>query len=97
MPSVLLPLHFTSSGTHARRLQATGRMNRMLYRRNAYRVFEEKSSWEGFEVLTPVVMKNSVVWDITPCRPLKVNRRYGGACQAYYSTPKMEVVCSVYF
>jgi hypothetical protein len=29
----------------------------------------------GFEVLTPVVMKSSVFWDITPCSPLKVNRR----------------------
>jgi hypothetical protein len=30
----------------------------------------------GFEVLTPVVMKNSVFWDITPCSPLKVKRRF---------------------
>jgi hypothetical protein len=26
----------------------------------------------GFEVLTAVVMKSSVFWDITPCSPLKV-------------------------
>jgi hypothetical protein len=25
-------------------------------------------------------MKNSIFWDITPCRPLKVNRRFGGTC-----------------
>jgi hypothetical protein len=31
----------------------------------------------GFEILTAVVMKNFVVWDITPCSPLKVNRRFG--------------------
>jgi hypothetical protein len=24
-----------------------------------------------FEVVTPVVMKNSVFWDVTPCSPLK--------------------------
>jgi hypothetical protein len=24
----------------------------------------------GFEALTPVVMKSSVFWDITPCSPL---------------------------
>jgi hypothetical protein len=30
----------------------------------------------GFEVLTAVVMKCIVLWDITPCSPLKVNRRY---------------------
>jgi hypothetical protein len=29
----------------------------------------------GFEVLTPVVMKSAVFWDITPCSPLKVNQR----------------------
>jgi hypothetical protein len=27
----------------------------------------------GFEVLAPVVMKNSVFWGITPRSPLKVN------------------------
>jgi hypothetical protein len=32
----------------------------------------------GFEVLTAVVMKISIFWDITPCTPLKVNRRFGG-------------------
>jgi hypothetical protein len=31
----------------------------------------------GFEVLTAVVMKISIFWDITPCSPLKVNRRFG--------------------
>jgi hypothetical protein len=27
-----------------------------------------------FEVLTAVVMKSSIFWDITPCNPLKVTR-----------------------
>jgi hypothetical protein len=31
----------------------------------------------GFEVLTAVVMKGSIFWDITLCSPLKVNRRFG--------------------
>jgi hypothetical protein len=33
----------------------------------------------GFEVLTAVVMKSTtrIFWDITPCAPLKVNRRLG--------------------
>jgi hypothetical protein len=34
----------------------------------------------GFEVLAAVGMKNSAFWDITPCTPLKVNRRFGGIC-----------------
>jgi hypothetical protein len=32
----------------------------------------------GFEVLTAVVMKSTIFWDITPCSPLKFNRRFGG-------------------
>jgi hypothetical protein len=32
----------------------------------------------GFEVLTAVVMKSTIFRDITPCSPLKVNRRFGG-------------------
>jgi hypothetical protein len=32
----------------------------------------------GFEVFTAVVMKSAISWDIMPCSPLKVNRRFGG-------------------
>jgi uncharacterized protein YjiK len=32
----------------------------------------------GFEVLTAVVMKSTIFWDIKPCSPLKVNRFFGG-------------------
>jgi hypothetical protein len=31
----------------------------------------------GFEVLTAVVRKSIIFWDITPCSPLKVNRYIG--------------------
>jgi hypothetical protein len=31
----------------------------------------------GSEVLTAVVMKSIIFWDITPCSQLKVNRRFG--------------------
>jgi hypothetical protein len=30
------------------------------------------------EVLTAVVLNNTIFWDITPCSPLKVNRSFGG-------------------
>jgi hypothetical protein len=33
-----------------------------------------ESSFVGFEVLTAVVMKSTIFWDITQCSPLKVNR-----------------------
>jgi hypothetical protein len=32
----------------------------------------------GFEVLTAVVMRSTIFWDITVCSPLSVNRRFGG-------------------
>jgi hypothetical protein len=59
----------------------------------------------GFEVLTAVVMKSSIFWDVSPCSPLKVNRRFGehvasifrvssGSCLAYSSTLKVEATCS---
>jgi hypothetical protein len=35
----------------------------------------------GFEVLTEVVMKSTILWDITPCSALKINRRFGGTCR----------------
>jgi hypothetical protein len=35
----------------------------------------------GFEVLTAMVMKNSISWDTKPCSPLKVNRSFGGICR----------------
>jgi hypothetical protein len=30
-----------------------------------------------FEVLTAVVMNSTIVWDVTPCSPMNVNRGYG--------------------
>jgi hypothetical protein len=28
-------------------------------------------------------LKSSIFWDITPCSPLKVNRRFGGTCRLH--------------
>jgi hypothetical protein len=36
-----------------------------------------------FEDSTAVVMKSSIFWDITPCSPLKVNRRFGWTCHLH--------------
>jgi hypothetical protein len=38
-------------------------------------------NYVGFEVLTAVVMKSSIFWDIRPWSPLKINRRFGGTCR----------------
>jgi hypothetical protein len=34
----------------------------------------------GFQVLTAVIMKSSIVWDIMSCSPLKANRSFRGIC-----------------
>jgi hypothetical protein len=34
----------------------------------------------GFEILTAVVLKSSIFWDIIPCSPLNVNQHFRGTC-----------------
>jgi hypothetical protein len=36
------------------------------------------------EVLVAVVMKSCIFWDMTPCSPLKINRRFRGTCFRIY-------------
>jgi hypothetical protein len=62
----------------------------------------------GFEVLTVVVMKSTILWDVTSCSPLRVNQHFGGTychqlqgrkirwflAQLIFSTLKMEAKCS---
>jgi hypothetical protein len=45
--------------------------------------FWKKESFAGFEVLKTVVMESSIFWNITPCSPLKVNRKLGGTCRLH--------------
>jgi hypothetical protein len=40
----------------------------------------------GFEVLTVVVMKSTIFWDIMPRSPLKVNWRFGALDLALLAT-----------
>jgi hypothetical protein len=37
----------------------------------------------GFEVLTPMVMKSCIFWDITQDNSLKLNWRFGGTCSLH--------------
>jgi hypothetical protein len=39
---------------------------------------KKKNKVVGFEVLTAVVMKSSVFWDVTLSSPLKVSQHLGG-------------------
>jgi hypothetical protein len=57
----------------------------------------------GSEVLTAVVMKSTVFWDITPCSLLKANRSFEGTCSLHLQgqlcfPPAFTLVsCSDYF
>jgi hypothetical protein len=57
----------------------------------------------GYEVLAAVVMKGFMLWALTPCSPLKVNRDFGGTYRylttcfhvvsfSGYSTVKMKAI-----
>jgi hypothetical protein len=52
----------------------------------------------GSEVLTAVVMKSIIFWDVTPCSLLSCNRRFGGnllvLTEIISSALKMEAICS---
>jgi hypothetical protein len=50
----------------------------------------------GFDVLTAVAMKNSILWDIMPCSPLKVNRRFGGTYYLHFHGRKGNQVINQY-
>jgi hypothetical protein len=46
--------------------------------RSTIQILTNKYYIVGFEVFTSVVMKSINFWDMTPCSPLSVNRRFGG-------------------
>jgi hypothetical protein len=55
---------------------------------------------EVFEVLTAVIMKSTIFWDIMPYSPLSVNRRFGGTYRLHLQgkPPAFALVsCSAYF
>jgi hypothetical protein len=51
--------------------------------------FATRPQYVGFEVLTAVVMKNIIFWDITPCNHLKVNRLFGGTYRLHLQGRKI--------
>jgi hypothetical protein len=42
------------------------------------------------------VLESSIFWDITPCNPLKVNRRFGGTCLLHLRDRKI-TQAEIYF
>jgi hypothetical protein len=87
-----VPMEACSFHAHRRQLETvTGRIkNRWLYcftERNE--IDKGNKGWRyriniGSEVLTAVVMKSYVFWDITPCIMLKGNRQFKGTCRLHF-------------
>jgi hypothetical protein len=46
----------------------------------------------GSDVLTAVVINSTIFWDITPCSPFKVNRRFGGIYQKMPSPLRPKII-----
>jgi hypothetical protein len=47
------------------------------------------TNYLGFEVLTAVVMKGTIFWDVTPFSPLSANRRFGGTYRLHLKGRKI--------
>jgi hypothetical protein len=51
---------------------------------------EEEQEIVGSEHPAMVIMKCSVFWDISPCNPLKVNRRFGGTYRLHLESRRID-------
>jgi hypothetical protein len=49
----------------------------------------EDLTYVRLEIFTAVIMKSSISWDITPCSPLKVCRRFGRTCRLHLQGRRM--------
>jgi hypothetical protein len=54
---------------------------RFIYVRRVIYFSINKSLFGRFEVLTAVVMKSTIFWDMTPCSPLKFTRYFVRTCR----------------
>jgi hypothetical protein len=50
---------------------------------------ERKSDFAGFQLLTALIMKSTIIWDMIPCSSLEVNRRFGGTYCLYLQGRKI--------
>jgi hypothetical protein len=49
------------------------------------------------EINTVGYLKFSVFWDITPCIPLKANRRFGGTCCLHLQNQRISYACCLLY
>jgi hypothetical protein len=75
-PTVYVLARRTSIHVHRRRHIHTGLLTGGIP--------ETTILYVGSEVLTAVVMKSAIFWDITPCSPLKVSRRFGRTYRLHF-------------
>jgi hypothetical protein len=72
---ILLALYTSDSGREAKATRCCGEREtgNIICSRWIKLPSEFSDTVVGFEVLTAVVMKSSIFWDITPCSLLKIN------------------------
>jgi hypothetical protein len=78
-----IPPHSYSHNQHCETLISIFHMQECTAFQNAkehHWDYKQYLNYVRFEVLGAVVVKRSVFRDITPCSPLKFNRRFGGTC-----------------
>jgi hypothetical protein len=52
-----------------------------------FTVSDSRLPFSSPPTLTAVDRKSSILWDIIPCSPLKISRRFGGKCRLEQSSP----------
>jgi hypothetical protein len=50
-------------------------------------IFPPVSIWPVYQLIS--LLKSSIFWDITPCSPFNVNRRFGGTCRLHLQGPRI--------
>jgi hypothetical protein len=59
-------------------MKTVGSFEKMAITNPPTRYHNKNNLYVGFRVLRGVIRMSYVFWDITPCIPVEVNRRFGG-------------------
>jgi hypothetical protein len=56
---------------------------------NTHKIWKQELDYLELEILTAVVTKCTISWDKTPCRPLKVNQRFGWIGRLHFQSGRI--------
>jgi hypothetical protein len=52
-------------------------------------MLENTVTFVGFEILTAIATKTSILWDVTSCGTVKVNTRFGGTYRLHLQSQRV--------